>query len=72
MFDRQPLEINLVLSLRLPLAQFFTVTSITLFGTQVENNFRSKIVKYLLFTAAVKVLNFKKNAVDRPEYLQTL
>ena len=54
------------------MAQFFTVTSITLFGTQVENNFRSKIVKYLLFTAAVKVLNFKKNAVDRPEYLQTL
>ena len=64
MFDRQPLEINFFLSLRLPLAQFFTVTSINLFGTQVENNFRSKIVKYLLFTTAVKVLNFKKNAVD--------
>ena len=32
-----------------------------------------KNAKYLLFSVAVKVLNFtKKKAVNRPEYLQTL
>ena len=37
---------------------------------QVKNNFSGEVAKCL--TVAVKFLNFKKKAVDRLEYVQTL